>query len=130
MNLSCSSAANPPAVNYTWYRRTDPGGSGGLQVGSGQVLYISSMEESLSGLYLCRARNPLGEMNSTEVLLAMVEEEEQGLCLVLFGTIILVKCDELTRVCVSPSGSLTLPVLAGLGVALMVAFAFALFLFW
>lgn len=94
VNLSCSSAANPPAENYTWYWRTDPSGSSGLQVASGQVLYISSMEASLSGLYLCQARNQLGEKNSTEMLLAMVEEEEeQGLCLVHFGRIIWVKSD-------------------------------------
>lgn len=94
MNLSCSSAANPPAENYTWYRMmTEPSGSGGLQVGSGQVLSIPSMEESLSGLYFCQARNQLGEKNSTEVLLAMVEEEEQGLCLLHWGRIIWVKSD-------------------------------------
>lgn len=76
VNLTCSSTA---ATDYTWYRRTDSNGSSGLQVGSGQVLSISSMEVSHSGFYLCQARNQLGEKNSTEVLLAIVEEEEQGL---------------------------------------------------
>lgn len=99
VNMSCSSSANPPAQNYTWFRRTDASGPSGLQVGSGQVLYISSMEASLSGLYLCQARNQLGEKNSSEVLLAMVEEEQQGLCLLHFGWIIWVKGDEVTRVC-------------------------------
>ena len=86
VNLTCSSAANPPADNYTWYRRTDASSSAGPQVGSGQVLHIPSMEASLSGLYQCLASNRLGEKNSTEVLLAMVEE--QGLCLVQFASII------------------------------------------
>lgn len=93
VNLSCSGAANPPAENYTWFRMTEAGGSGGLEVGSGQVLHIPSMEASLSGLYLCQARNQVGERNSTEVLLAMVEKEQQGWCLGHLGRITRVKSD-------------------------------------
>lgn len=90
VNLTCSSDANPPTDTYTWYSRTDSNGSSALQVGSGRVLSISSMEVSHSGLYLCQARNQLGKKNSSEVLLAIVEEE-QGLWLLQFAKIISVK---------------------------------------
>ena len=71
VNLTCSSAANPAADNYTWYQRTDSPNSQLLQVGSGQVLSLPSVEASHTGLYLCQARNRLGDNNSTEVLLTV-----------------------------------------------------------
>ncbi|XP_040909654.1 neural cell adhesion molecule 1-B-like [Toxotes jaculatrix] len=67
VNLTCSSAANPAADRYSWYRRT--ASSDLLQVGSGQVLSLPSLELSHAGLYVCQAGNPLGENSSTEVLL-------------------------------------------------------------
>ncbi|TWW54443.1 hypothetical protein D4764_0259790, partial [Takifugu flavidus] len=73
------------------------------QVGSGQVLSIPSMEALHSGLYLCQARNQVGGKNSTEVLLAMVDEEQRG--------------------------SQMLPAVVGIGLALIVALVVALFLF-
>lgn len=78
VNLTCSSAANPAADRYTWYRRTTS--SSLLQVGSGQVLSLPSLELSNTGLYICQARNRLGESNSTEVLLDvdMLESEYAG----------------------------------------------------
>ncbi|XP_056880000.1 pregnancy-specific beta-1-glycoprotein 6-like, partial [Takifugu flavidus] len=60
VNLTCSSDANPPADTYIWYRNTNSSSSNGSQVGSGQVLSISSMEALHSGLYLCQARNQVG----------------------------------------------------------------------
>ncbi|XP_050931844.1 B-cell receptor CD22 isoform X2 [Lates calcarifer] len=76
VNLTCNSAANPVAENYTWYKRTDSPSSGSmLQVGSGQVLSLPSVEASHTGLYLCQARNSVGENNSTEVLLTMTGKE-------------------------------------------------------
>ncbi|KAM6936377.1 B-cell receptor CD22-like [Lycodopsis pacificus] len=71
VNLTCSSAANPAADNYTWYSSAGSSFSSLLQVGSGQVLSLPSVEASHTGLYLCQASNRLGENNSTEVLLAM-----------------------------------------------------------
>ncbi|TWW53197.1 hypothetical protein D4764_0157080 [Takifugu flavidus] len=104
VTLTCSSDANPPADTYIWYRNTNSSSSNGSQVGSGQVLSISSMEALHSGLYLCQARNQVGGKNSTEVLLAMVDEEQRG--------------------------SQTLPAVVGIGLALIVALVVALFLFW
>ncbi|XP_029694097.1 B-cell receptor CD22-like isoform X3 [Takifugu rubripes] len=103
VTLTCSSDANPPADTYIWYRNTNSSSSNGSQVGSGQVLSISSMEALHSGLYLCQARNQVGGKNSTEVLLAMVDEEQRG--------------------------SQTLPAVVGIGLALIVALVVALFLF-
>ncbi|TWW79546.1 hypothetical protein D4764_10G0005760 [Takifugu flavidus] len=103
VTLTCSSDANPPADTYIWYRNTNSSSSNGSQVGSGQVLSISSMEALHSGLYLCQARNQVGGKNSTEVLLAMVDEEQRG--------------------------SQTLPAVYGIGLALIVALVVALFLF-
>lgn len=75
VNLTCSSAANPPAVIHTWYRRT--ASSSILQVGSGQVLSLPSLELSNTGIYICQARNRLGENNSTEVLLEVDKSESE-----------------------------------------------------
>uniref|UniRef100_A0A665TN92 Ig-like domain-containing protein n=1 Tax=Echeneis naucrates TaxID=173247 RepID=A0A665TN92_ECHNA len=78
VNLTCSSAANPAAVNYTWYKRTDdPSSSSMILMGSGSVLTLPSLEASDIGPYLCQARNSIGESFSAEVLLTMTE---QGWC--------------------------------------------------
>ncbi|XP_060907095.1 B-cell receptor CD22-like isoform X1 [Labrus mixtus] len=74
VNLTCSSSANPAAQNYTWFRRTaspSSGSSSMFQVGSGQVMSLPSMHVNHTGLYLCQARNTVGETNSTEVLLTI-----------------------------------------------------------
>ncbi|XP_075937539.1 B-cell receptor CD22-like isoform X2 [Anarhichas minor] len=75
VNLTCSSAANPAADNYTWYSSAGSSFSSLLQVGSGQVLSLPSVEASHTGLYLCQASNRLGENNSTEVLLTVDETD-------------------------------------------------------
>uniref|UniRef100_A0A8C4I410 Ig-like domain-containing protein n=1 Tax=Dicentrarchus labrax TaxID=13489 RepID=A0A8C4I410_DICLA len=66
VNLTCSSAAKPVG-RYTWYRRTSS--SSLLQVGSGKVLSLASLDLSNAGLYVCQVRNRLGEKSSSEVLL-------------------------------------------------------------
>lgn len=78
VTLTCSSTANPAADHYTWYKRA-ASDSSLLQVGSGRVMSITSMEASHAGFYLCRAKNRLGENNSTEVLLP-IKAKENGLC--------------------------------------------------
>ncbi|XP_059195719.1 B-cell receptor CD22-like [Centropristis striata] len=97
--LTCSSVANPAADNYTWYRSTVS--SSMLQVGSGQVLSLSSVDASHTGLYLCMARNQLGENNSTEMLLAVKEKYRGGQTLI-----------------------------TGIGVSIFATLVFALLLFW
>ncbi|XP_062278667.1 B-cell receptor CD22 [Scomber scombrus] len=85
VNLTCSSVANPAADNYTWYKSTGSPSSSSqlLQVGSGQVLSIPSVEASHTGLYLCQARNRLGENNSTKVLLTVDSSDIQRVILLV-----------------------------------------------
>ncbi|XP_063064203.1 B-cell receptor CD22-like [Engraulis encrasicolus] len=62
--LTCSSDANPPPHQYTWYRQIDDDGSTVLQ-DSGMTL---TLEAGQSGFYSCGAWNVLGSRNSTRVL--------------------------------------------------------------
>lgn len=71
VNLTCSSAANPAAHSYIWYRRNISSSGSPLQVGVEHMLFLSSVEASDTGLYLCQAMNSLGGNNSTEVLLTV-----------------------------------------------------------
>ncbi|XP_039972872.1 B-cell receptor CD22-like isoform X2 [Xiphias gladius] len=77
VNLTCSSVANPAADSYTWYMSnvSSSGSSSMLQVGSGQVLSLPSVEASHAGLYLCQARNSVGENNSTEWLMTLYQTD-------------------------------------------------------
>ncbi|XP_014196067.1 B-cell receptor CD22 isoform X1 [Haplochromis burtoni] len=103
VNLTCSSVANPAADSYIWYKMVDSDATSSmLQVGSGQLLSLPSVEESHGGVYLCKVRNSLGESNSTQVLLSMQRKQDEGQ---------------------------SLPVLAGIGVSLLVTLVVALLLF-
>ncbi|XP_030227336.1 cell adhesion molecule 3-like [Gadus morhua] len=72
VNLTCSSAANPPVHNYTWwwYSGTAPPPASYMLVpiGTGQVLHLASLVTSQTGYYLCQATNTLGESNSSALL--------------------------------------------------------------
>lgn len=74
VNLTCSSAANPAAYSYTWFRGANSSFSSMVQVGTGQVLSIPSVDVSHTGLYVCQAMNHLGSDNSTGVLLTLDDE--------------------------------------------------------
>ncbi|XP_052384010.1 B-cell receptor CD22-like isoform X6 [Oncorhynchus keta] len=60
VSLTCSSDANPPVQNYTWYKKnvTSP-------VLSGQNYNITNISSEDSGHYLCEARNKIASENST-----------------------------------------------------------------
>ncbi|XP_030636348.1 B-cell receptor CD22-like [Chanos chanos] len=60
VNLTCSSDANPPQINYTWYKEslTSP-------VGYGQRYIINNIQSSNSGLYYCEAQNKHGSQKTT-----------------------------------------------------------------
>lgn len=49
-----------------------------VQVGTGQMLSIPSVDVSHTGLYVCQAMNDLGSDNSTGVLLTLDDEIDSG----------------------------------------------------
>ncbi|XP_064161717.1 B-cell receptor CD22-like isoform X4 [Anguilla rostrata] len=64
VTLTCSSDANPPVQNYTWFKKND---TGVWQAGSGQSLNFSNFRSWNRGQYYCEAQNRLGAQNSTAV---------------------------------------------------------------
>ncbi|XDV24458.1 hypothetical protein PO909_028619 [Leuciscus waleckii] len=65
VTLSCSSDANPPVLNYTWYRDTEEPLK---PVQSGQNLTISNIDPTHSGRYVCTAQNEHGAQNASVML--------------------------------------------------------------
>ncbi|CAL8288949.1 unnamed protein product [Merluccius merluccius] len=85
VNLTCSSVANPLVRSYTWwwYRGTAPPPASDMlvQVGTGQVLHLPSLEASQTGHYLCQARNRLGGHSSSALLKigdTTLDQQKQG----------------------------------------------------
>ncbi|KAJ8332946.1 hypothetical protein SKAU_G00418420 [Synaphobranchus kaupii] len=66
VTLNCSSNANPPVQNYTWYKVN---GREMNTVGTGQNLTFTVTESSGSEQYYCEAQNQHGKENSTTVQL-------------------------------------------------------------
>ncbi|XP_076135788.1 B-cell receptor CD22-like [Alosa pseudoharengus] len=67
VTLTCSSDANPPVHNYTWYRRKH--GSESAWIGQGQTYSITNISAEHSGLYYCRAENKHGANTSNATCL-------------------------------------------------------------
>ncbi|KAG5278590.1 hypothetical protein AALO_G00100610 [Alosa alosa] len=65
VTLICSSDANPPVHNYTWYRRS---GDKTAQVATGQKYSITNLSSQTSGRYYCQAENEVGDKNSSDLL--------------------------------------------------------------
>lgn len=61
--LFCSSRANPPVTNYTWYKDAEEDKE------PGPNLVINSIELSHHGDYHCEAKNDLGEETSATIQL-------------------------------------------------------------
>ncbi|XP_077434230.1 B-cell receptor CD22-like isoform X2 [Vanacampus margaritifer] len=83
VKVMCSSTANPATHNYVWYKWTSS--SSILQVGSGQVLSLSSMETPHTGIYICQARSQLEVINSTKVIVAMEGQNWGCLSVLILG---------------------------------------------
>ncbi|XP_066575347.1 B-cell receptor CD22 isoform X2 [Amia ocellicauda] len=64
VTLTCSSNANPPVENYTWFKTN---GAAVWENGSGQSLTIAEISSGDSGQYYCEAQNKHGAHNSTAV---------------------------------------------------------------
>ncbi|XP_031652689.1 myelin-associated glycoprotein-like isoform X1 [Oncorhynchus kisutch] len=72
VNLTCSSTANPPVTNFTWFKISE---GKTTQVASGQS-YTLNVTVGDGGLYYCQARNSHGCGMSNEVQLAIKGHEE------------------------------------------------------
>uniref|UniRef100_W5M7W1 B-cell receptor CD22 n=1 Tax=Lepisosteus oculatus TaxID=7918 RepID=W5M7W1_LEPOC len=71
VTLTCSSSANPPVKNYTWFKLS---GTGPLYKGSNYtIINISSAD---SGQYYCEARNQIGALNSTAETLTVKRSQQ------------------------------------------------------
>uniref|UniRef100_A0AAY4A034 Ig-like domain-containing protein n=1 Tax=Denticeps clupeoides TaxID=299321 RepID=A0AAY4A034_9TELE len=66
VTLSCSSDANPPVKNYTWFKENIAS-----PVAAGQNYTITIFTSAQVGLYSCQARNEVGLQNSTAVPLTV-----------------------------------------------------------
>ncbi|KAF5906473.1 B-cell receptor CD22-like isoform X1, partial [Clarias magur] len=63
VTLTCSSDANPPVVNYTWFKEM-------TSVGEGKIYTISNITSEDSGEeYKCKCSNEVGHHNSSSVTL-------------------------------------------------------------
>ncbi|XP_037399331.1 B-cell receptor CD22-like [Pygocentrus nattereri] len=60
VTLTCSSDANPPEKNNTWFKGSTP-------VGEGKTYSIPNIRSEDSGEYTCQSRNDLGERRSTDL---------------------------------------------------------------
>ncbi|XP_071026039.1 sialic acid-binding Ig-like lectin 13 [Oncorhynchus clarkii lewisi] len=72
VNLTCSSIANPPVTNFTWFQIS---GGETTQVASGQS-YTLNVTSGNGELYYCEARNSHGCGKSNEVQLAIKGQKE------------------------------------------------------
>ncbi|XP_053471792.1 B-cell receptor CD22-like [Ictalurus furcatus] len=62
VTLTCSSDANPPVENYTWFKGT-------TSVGKEKTYTISKIRSEESGEYKCKCSNEVGHQYSTSVTL-------------------------------------------------------------
>ncbi|KAL1005545.1 hypothetical protein UPYG_G00060500, partial [Umbra pygmaea] len=62
VTLTCSSDANPPVDNYTWYKKNETSPKA-----SGQSYNITNITSEDSGEYYCEAENEYGTLNSSSV---------------------------------------------------------------
>uniref|UniRef100_A0A3P9PF61 Ig-like domain-containing protein n=1 Tax=Poecilia reticulata TaxID=8081 RepID=A0A3P9PF61_POERE len=72
VTLTCRGSARPAAITYTWWHSSN-GSNSSTEVGSGQVLSISSVELTHTGTYVCQAENRVGQSRSAELLLTVEE---------------------------------------------------------
>ncbi|XP_035282901.1 B-cell receptor CD22 isoform X3 [Anguilla anguilla] len=68
VTLTCSSDANPPVQNYTWFKKND---TGSWQAGSGQSFNFSNFGSWNRGQYYCEAQNRLGAQNASALLVTV-----------------------------------------------------------
>ncbi|KAL2086760.1 hypothetical protein ACEWY4_017819 [Coilia grayii] len=79
VTLTCSSDANPPVHNYTWYMKT---GAESLVRGTGESISFNVTSDT-SGLYYCQAQNEVGSQTSTEVAVQLMKQDSVGVTVIL-----------------------------------------------
>ncbi|XP_061119568.1 B-cell receptor CD22-like isoform X2 [Conger conger] len=82
VTLTCSSDANPPVQNYTWFKKNE---TGVWQAGSGQSLNFSNFRSWNSGQYYCASQNKHGAQNSTAVTVNIKAGDRTALVLTVVG---------------------------------------------
>ncbi|XP_076141125.1 B-cell receptor CD22-like [Alosa pseudoharengus] len=68
VTLTCSSDANPPVENYTWFKLNES-----TPVGSGQQYSITNISSEDGGQYYCEARNKYGAEKSSAVSITVTD---------------------------------------------------------
>ncbi|XP_064161778.1 B-cell receptor CD22-like isoform X12 [Anguilla rostrata] len=103
VTLTCSSDANPPVQNYTWFKKND---TGVWQAGSGQSLNFSNFRSWNRGQYYCEAQNRLGAQNSTAVSINIEVGDRTALVWTVVGiTVAVALVAAVACVRAEPSGS-------------------------
>ncbi|XP_064805695.1 B-cell receptor CD22-like isoform X3 [Oncorhynchus masou masou] len=72
VNLTCSSTANPPVTNFTWFKISE----GKTTMVASGLSYTLNVTVGNGGLYYCEGRNSHGCGKSNEVQLAIKGQEE------------------------------------------------------
>ncbi|KAL2086717.1 hypothetical protein ACEWY4_017776 [Coilia grayii] len=76
VTLTCSSDANPPVHNYTWYKVN----SSETTLGSGQNHSISNISSGDTGQYYCRVENSVGYSDSVVLYVNVFYSPKKTLC--------------------------------------------------
>ncbi|XP_076118404.1 B-cell receptor CD22-like [Alosa pseudoharengus] len=79
VTLTCSSDANPPVKNYTWYRKTD-------YVGSGKTITFT-LDTTTAGLYHCKAKNRVSSEDSTALKVSLAGSGWQSMATIAGGAV-------------------------------------------
>ncbi|XP_041961146.1 B-cell receptor CD22-like isoform X3 [Alosa sapidissima] len=78
VTLSCSSDANPPVENYTWFKVDES-----TPVGSGQQYNITDISSEDGGQYYCEGQNSVGLSRSPEVYLEVQLLQWQNIAVIV-----------------------------------------------
>ncbi|XP_062391214.1 B-cell receptor CD22-like [Sardina pilchardus] len=81
VTLTCSSDANPPVHNYTWYMKS---GAESVVRGTGESISFNVTSDT-SGLYHCEAQNELGSQNSADA--AVPSKGPEAVIMILMASI-------------------------------------------
>ncbi|KAL1281684.1 hypothetical protein QQF64_000487 [Cirrhinus molitorella] len=84
VTLSCSSDANPPALNFSWFKEKQTSA-----FGSGQTFSISSVNSNHSGCYYCEAQNKYGSRRSASVSVTVKERSSSLITVRITAAVVL-----------------------------------------